>query len=72
MELWDGINVYDVSRPITTKRSFTLYGICAYKTHDYPGLGVCYGKLHVYLFVYIRNNILSHINLIHCNCSDLS
>ena len=28
-ELWDGINVYDVSRPITVERSFTLYGICA-------------------------------------------
>ena len=51
-ELCDGINVYDVSRPIAAKRSFTLYGICAYKTHDYPGLGFFYGKLHVYLFVY--------------------
>ena len=28
-EIWDGINVYDVSRPIATERSFTLYGICA-------------------------------------------
>ena len=46
-ELWDGINVYDVSRPIATKRSFTLYGICAYTTHDNLGLGVCSGKLHV-------------------------
>ena len=47
-KFWDGINVYDVSRPITTKRSFTLYGICAYTTHDYPGLGVFFGKLHAY------------------------
>ena len=47
-ELWDVINVYDVSRPIVVDRSFTLYGICAYTTHDYPGLGVCSGKLHVY------------------------
>ena len=46
-ELWDGINVYDVSRPIAAERSFTLYGICAYTTHDYPGLGVFSGKLHV-------------------------
>ena len=44
-ELWDGINVYDVSRPIAVDRSFTLYAICAYTTHDYPGLGVCSGKL---------------------------
>ena len=46
-ELWNGINVYNVSRPITAERSFTLYGICAYTTHDYPGLGVCFGKLNV-------------------------
>ena len=39
-ELWDGINVYNVLRPIIAERSFTLYGICAYMTHDYPGLGV--------------------------------
>ena len=47
-ELWDGINLYNVSIPITTERNFNLYGICAYKTHAYPGLGVCSGKLHVY------------------------
>ena len=47
-ELWDWINVYDVSRPITSERIFTLYGICAYTTHDYLGLGVFSGKLHVY------------------------
>ena len=71
-ELWEGIHVYDVSRPITIEKSFTLYGICAYTIHDYLGLGVCSGKLHFYWFVYIRNNIVSHIfNLIHCNCFDL-
>ena len=43
-ELWEGIHVYDVSRPITTKRSFTLYGICAYTTRDYSRLGVLYGN----------------------------
>ena len=32
-ELWEGIHVYNVSRPITTERNFTLYGICAYMTH---------------------------------------
>ena len=26
-ELWDGINVYDVSRPIAVERIFTLYCI---------------------------------------------
>ena len=39
-ELWDWINVYDVSRPLTVERSFTLYGICSYTTHDYPGFRV--------------------------------
>ena len=39
-ELWEGIQVYDVSRPIAIERSFTFYGICAYTTHDYPSLGV--------------------------------
>jgi hypothetical protein len=53
-ELWEGIHVYDVSRPITTERSFTLYGICAYTIHDYPGLGVFSGKLHfIDLFIYV-------------------
>ena len=60
-ELWEGIHVYDVSRPIATERSFTLYDTCSYTTHDYPGLGVFSGKLHVYLFVYIHNNIFWHI-----------
>ena len=39
-ELWEGMHVYDVSRPIAIERSFTLYGICAYTTHYYPRLGV--------------------------------
>ena len=47
-ELWEGIHVYDVSRPIAIERSFTLYGICAYTTHDYAILRVLSGKLHVY------------------------
>ena len=47
-ELWDGINVYDVSKPIAVERIFMLYGICSYMTHDYPSLEVCSSKLHVY------------------------
>jgi hypothetical protein len=38
-KLWEGIHVYDVSRPIPVDMSFTSNGICAYTTHDYPGLG---------------------------------
>ena len=47
-EIWDGINVYDVSRKIAAERIFTLYGICAYATHYYLGIGVCSVKLHFY------------------------
>jgi hypothetical protein len=43
-ELWEGIHVYDVSRPITIESSFTLYFICAYTTYDYPGLGFFSGN----------------------------
>ena len=43
-ELREGLQVYDVSRPTPSHRSFTLYGICVYTTHDYLGLGVCSGK----------------------------
>jgi hypothetical protein len=43
-ELSEGIHVYDVSRAIATKRSFMLYGICSYTTHDYLGLGVFSGN----------------------------
>jgi len=50
-ELWEGIHVYDVSIPITTGISFTLYDICTYTMHDYPGLGGFSSKLHSYLFV---------------------
>ena len=34
-----------------------MYGICAYTTHDYPGLVFFSIKLHVYGFFYIHNNI---------------
>jgi hypothetical protein len=55
-QLWEGIHVYDVSRPIQMERYFMLYDICVYTTHDYPGLGVCSDK-HVHRFVYICNFI---------------
>ena len=46
-QLWEGIQVYDVSRPIPMEMYFTLYGTCSYMTHDYPMLGVLFGN-HVY------------------------
>ena len=43
-KLWEGIHVYDVSRPIPMERCFTLYVIRVYTMHDYLGLGVYSGK----------------------------
>jgi hypothetical protein len=43
-QLWEGIHVYDVSKPIPIEKYFTLYGICVYTTHDYLGLGIFFGK----------------------------
>jgi hypothetical protein len=43
-QLWEGMYVYDVPRPILMEMNFTLYDICAYTTHDYPGLGVFSNK----------------------------
>ena len=53
-KLWEGIDVYDVSRPIPTERYFTLNGIYAYTMHNYPILGVFSSK-NVGGFVYIHN-----------------
>ena len=51
-ELWEGIHVYNVSRPIAIERSFMFYGVCAYTIHDYLGLRVCSCILHfIYLFM---------------------
>jgi hypothetical protein len=55
-QLWEGLHVYDVSIPIQMERSFTLYGICEYTTHNYPRLGV-FSTKHILRFVYISNFI---------------
>jgi hypothetical protein len=39
-QLWEGTHVYDILRPIPMERSFMLYGICVYTTHDYLRLEV--------------------------------
>ena len=44
MQLWEGVHVYGVSRPIPMEKSFTLYDISAYRMHDYPRLGVFSSK----------------------------
>ena len=57
-ELWEGMQVYGVSRPIAIESSFTLYGKCACIIHDYSCLGFFYGKLIFYSFFYICRNIV--------------
>ena len=43
-QLWEWIQVYDVSRFIPIERSFTLYGIFTYMMHGYLGLEVFSSK----------------------------
>ena len=64
-QLWEGIQVYDVSRPIPMERYFTLYNICVYMMHHYPRLGICSSK-HVDLFLY-NHNVIWNIYLIWWN-----
>jgi hypothetical protein len=52
-QLWEGIYVYDVSRPIPMERYLTLYGICVYTTHDYLGLEFSLVSMFINLFVSI-------------------
>ena len=51
--LWKGITMYDISRP-PSNRSFMLYGVLCWTIHDFPGLGVCSGKIK-YLRIYTHN-----------------
>ena len=37
VELWNGVTMYDVSRPIG-QRQFQFHAILAWKIHDAPGL----------------------------------
>ena len=67
-KLWEGVQVCNISSPISMDRSFTLYGICAYTTHDYLGLGV-FSRKHVNWFTYIHYfiNLIWHATLFYAN-----
>jgi hypothetical protein len=66
--LWKGIRMYDISRP-PSNRSFMLYGVLCWTIHDFPGLGVCSGKIkdlriHThnllsYLILYYYYNVIN-------------
>ena len=51
--LWKGITMYDISHP-PSNRSFMLYGVLCWTIHDFPGFGVCSGKIK-YLHIYTHN-----------------
>ena len=59
-ELWEWIQVYDVSRLIPSKKSFMLYGIYSYTAHDYLGLGFFSCKCVVW-YVFIQSNNFLHL-----------
>lgn len=47
-ELWKGVRVSDISRPIGD-RQFNVKGILMWTMHDYPGLGEISGKNLIYM-----------------------
>jgi hypothetical protein len=51
--LWKGIRMYEISRP-PSNRSVMLYGVLCWTIHDFPGLGVCSGKIK-YLRIHTHN-----------------
>jgi hypothetical protein len=58
--LWKGIRMYELSRP-PSNRSFMLYGVLCWTIHDFPGLGVCSGKI-IFLRIYINNLFSSQLS----------
>lgn len=61
--LWKGIRMYDISRT-PSNRFFMLYGVLCWTIHDFPGLGVCSGKIK-YLRSYTHNLFSSQISYSH-------
>jgi len=43
-ELWDGVNMYDVSRPVND-RKFLFHVILIWTIHDTAGLSICCGNI---------------------------
>ena len=58
--LLEGIRMYDISCP-PSNRSFMLYGVLCWTIHDFPGLGVCFGKIK-YLCIHTHNLFSSQIS----------
>jgi hypothetical protein len=58
--LWKFIRMYGISRP-PSNRSFILYGVLCWTIHDFPGLGVCFGKIK-YLRIHTHNLFSSQLS----------
>ena len=41
--LWEGIPVFDMSKPAHARRTTTIRGILMWTMHDFPGYGECTG-----------------------------
>jgi hypothetical protein len=50
LKLWDGVTMYDISRPIGKKR-FQLHGILSWTIHDAPRLTHFCGILLLYFVI---------------------
>jgi hypothetical protein len=46
------IRMYEISHP-QSNRFFMLCGVVCWAIHDFPGLGVCSGKINIYVFTLI-------------------
>lgn len=49
--LWKGIKMYGISCP-PSNRSFMLYGVLCWTTHDFPGLGCCSDKINCFTYLH--------------------
>ena len=45
LELWKGITMYDISRPVGAQREFQFHAILVWTIHDAPGLSQFCGIL---------------------------
>jgi hypothetical protein len=45
LELWKGITMYDISRPVGAQREFQFHAMLVWTIHDAPGLTHLCGML---------------------------
>ena len=45
VDLWNGVTMYDISRPVVTQMEFEFHAMILWTIHDAPGLTHFYGKI---------------------------